>query len=227
MPGGGERTEERRRGEKGRRERQKHARERRIRRAAARLFGARGYAATTIGDIARGSRLAVGTIYNYFPSKPEIALALVRAETGEALCAGEEVLKRPPREPVEAVAALVDVYLGVISHIERDLWREIVAGAVTDPAGLGAAVFAEDVRLLGQLATLLEELRSRGSIDSAADPGRGAIAIYGVYLSWFMAYLASDSIGLDSVRANVRENIDVVMHGLLRPRLSATRRARS
>ena len=33
-------------------------------------------------------------------------------------------------------------------------------------------------------------LRSRGSIDAAADPGRGAIAIYGVYVSWFMAYLA-------------------------------------
>ncbi len=201
----------------GRREQQKEARRRRILAAAAHLFASRGYAATGIGDVARRARLAVGTLYNYFPSKPEIALAIVRAKTGEALREGEAVVKRPGRNPAAAVAALVDVYVDTFSHFERDLWREIVAGAMTDPAGLGVSFFAQDARLMQQLDALLRELRSRGALHSDAPTGRGAITLYGVYVSWFMAYLANDAIELETLRVRVCEGIGVVMHGLLHP----------
>ena len=94
---------------------------------------------------------------------------------------------------------------------------------MTDPAGLGAAFFAQDVRLLQQLAALLEKLLSRGALHPEAVPGSGAIALYGVYITWFMAYLSNDAIGLDTLRAQVREGIGVVMHGLLPPNLSGVR----
>ena len=116
-------------------------------------------APTGLSDIARRARLAVGTLYNYFPSKPEIALAIVRAKTGEALRDGEAVVKRPGRKPAAAVAALVDVYVDTFSHFERDLWREIVAGAMTDPGGLGVSFFAQDAKLMQQLDALLKELQ--------------------------------------------------------------------
>lgn len=209
----------------GRREQQKEARQRRILTAGTELFASRGYAATGIGDIARRARLAVGTVYNYFPSKPDIALAIVRAKTGEALSRGEEVVKRPDADPVTALAALLDLYVDTFSHFERDLWREVVAGSMTDPAGLGVAFFAQDARLMRQLDELLQELRSRGALDLDADTGRGAITLYGVYVSWFMAYLANDSIQLDTVRTQVRECIRVVVHGLLHP-APVARRAR-
>jgi len=209
----------------GRRDRQKEARRRRILAAAAHLFATRGYGATAIGDIARRARLAVGTLYNYFPSKPEIALAIVRAQTGEALTEGEAVVKRPAADPTETVAALVDLYVDTFAHFERDLWREIVAGALTDPAGLGVAFFAQDARLMQQLDALLQELRRRGSLDPAASTGHGAITLYGVYISWLMAYLANDAISLETLREQVREGIRIVMHGLL-DRTPPARRAR-
>ena len=201
----------------GRREQQKEARKRRILSAATQLFVTRGYANTGIGDIARRARLAAGTLYNYFPSKPEIALAVVRAKTGEALRDGEAIVKRPHADPVAAVAALVDVYVDTFSHFERALWREIVAGAMTDPAGLGVSFFAQDARLMQQLDALLQELRSRGALDPDANPGRAAITLYGVYITWFMAYLANDAIGLETLRVQVREGIGIVMHGVLHP----------
>lgn len=200
-----------------RREQQKEARKRRILSAASKLFAERGYAATGMGDIARRARLAVGTLYNYFPSKPDIAMAVVRAKTGEALSHGEAVVKRPGSDPAAAVAALLDVYLDTFSHFDRDLWRETIAGAMTDPAGLGASFFAQDARLMQQLHALLEELQGSGALAPDAPPGQGAITLYGVYISWFMAYLANDAIALEAVRAQVREGIGVVMRGLLHP----------
>jgi AcrR family transcriptional regulator len=201
----------------GRREQQKEARKRRILKAAGQLFTTRGYTETSIGDIARRARLAVGTLYNYFPSKPEIALAVVRVKTGDALAEGEALVKRTVLDPVAAVAALVDVYVETFSHFERDLWREVMAGAMTDPAGLGVAFFEQDARLMMQLDTLLQELQSRGTLDLNANPGRGAITLYSVYVSWFMAYLANDTISLETLREEVREGLRVVMHGLIHP----------
>lgn len=201
----------------GRRERQKETRRRRIIAAAGQLFATRGYAASSIGDIARRARLAVGTVYNYFPSKPDIVLAIVRAETGGILSAGETLVKRLEESPVEAVAGLLDLYVDLFADFDRELWRELVAAAMTDPSGLGQAFFAQDLRLIGQLDALLQELRGRGDLDPKADPGRGAVTLYGVYLSWFMAYLANDAIEVASLREQVRAGIAVVMHGLIHP----------
>lgn len=44
--------------------------------ASAGLFRERGFAETTIGDIAAASGVATGTVYIYFPSKDHILLAL-------------------------------------------------------------------------------------------------------------------------------------------------------
>ncbi len=201
----------------GRREKQKDARRRRILSAATHLFTKHGYAPTSIGDIARRARLATGTLYNYFPSKAEIAMAIVRTQTSEALGSGEAILKRPSADPGKAVAALLDVYLDTFAHFDRDLWREILAEAISDPAGMGKNFYAQDLRLIQQLDALLQELQAQGSLSSSAPPGQGAIAIYSIYTIWFMVYLAGDAIDLDTLRTQVRAGIGVVMNGLVHP----------
>lgn len=48
-----------------------------LREAALRLFAQRGYAATTIDDIARAARVTVGTVYRYFEDKAALLSALL------------------------------------------------------------------------------------------------------------------------------------------------------
>src|ERR1700722_9080587 len=78
----------------GRRELQKHARERRILSAARRLFDRKGYAKTSMEDVADRAGLAVGTLYNYFHSKDHLLLGIMRREADgllpRTLTAGEQ-----------------------------------------------------------------------------------------------------------------------------------------
>src|SRR5687767_461314 len=53
-----------------------HERRREILDAATALFQEKGYAETTIGEIAGSAGVAAGTVYLYFPSKDHILLAL-------------------------------------------------------------------------------------------------------------------------------------------------------
>ena len=64
----------------GLRDRQKLERERRIVRAVEKLFARKGYADVVMEDVAERAGLAVGTIYNYFPSKSALLLAIIRRE---------------------------------------------------------------------------------------------------------------------------------------------------
>ena len=79
----------------GLRDRQKQQRERRIVKAAEKLFARKGYAEVAMEDVAASAGLAVGTIYNYFPSKSALLLAIVRSETESLLARGREDPRRP------------------------------------------------------------------------------------------------------------------------------------
>lgn len=67
-----------------RRQRQANETRREILRAAFRLISERGYAATTLGDIAAAAGVSVPTVYASVGSKAKIALALVDFLTQEA-----------------------------------------------------------------------------------------------------------------------------------------------
>lgn len=61
-----------------RKERITREREKQILDAALAVFSERGYGVATIPDIAEKAGLAVGTIYNYYPSKRELFLAVIK-----------------------------------------------------------------------------------------------------------------------------------------------------
>ena len=199
----------------GRREQQKRSRSRRILRAAAQRFGARGYAGTTMEDVAADASLAVGTLYNYFGSKSELLMAILRRETDELLAAGRRVVEDPPEDPAEAIAAVIEAYLGVFAHHDRKLWRNLVAAAIAEPAGIGASAFHEDMRLVGQLASLLEALRARGVLGQHAEPGRAAIVLYSIYFTWFLVFLMAEEITVETLRDEIRRGTEIAMRGVL------------
>jgi len=207
----------------GRRERQKQQREARILRAAAVLFESRDYEATGMKDIARRARLAVGTLYNYFPSKVEIVLALVRRDADRGLEAGAEVVKSPPADPVEAVVVLLERELEPFARYDRALWREVTAEALREPR-VGEAFFATDARLVAQIAALLGELQARGDVRAGVDTTRSAYAVYAVFLMWFLAFLTNETVSVEAVHAEVRHGVGLVMNGLLAPRSSSPRK---
>lgn len=60
-----------------RKDREKEARRKVILEAATRIFSQKGFAATTMEDVADRAELSVGTLYLYFRSKEEIYLSMI------------------------------------------------------------------------------------------------------------------------------------------------------
>ena len=67
----------------GLRERKKQRTRQAIVEAATRLFAAHGYAETTLAEVAEEAEVALSTIFNYFPGKPDIVFAMMDASDRE------------------------------------------------------------------------------------------------------------------------------------------------
>lgn len=198
----------------GLRHRQKRERERRIVKAAERLFAKKGFAEVAMEDVAARAGLAVGTIYNYFPSKSALLLAIVRRESESLLTRGRKILDDPPDDPVAAATAFTEIFLEDFTREDRRLWRELFGAAIADPGVVGKRLFEGDAQLVSQLASLLEQYRGNGVLASDIEPLPAATVLYGVCFTWMTAYLMNDQISDEMVRKEIRRGTAIAMRGL-------------
>ncbi len=128
----------------GRRERTKAANRAAILAAARAVFAQSGYGAASVRDIVRGTELASGTFYNYFPDKESIFRALVlefAAEARRRVRAARLAADGPEafvRDAYRAYFALVAEDPGMAELMRRNtgavrqLFGDVAMPAVTD-----------------------------------------------------------------------------------------------
>jgi len=107
--------------QQGLRERKKAQQREHIADTAAALFAERGFDAVSMADVARAADVSDQTVYNYFPSKPD--LVLDRADEYRGLY-GRAVLNRSrDQSPADAIRPLlmsaIDFYLGEDPRLAR------------------------------------------------------------------------------------------------------------
>jgi AcrR family transcriptional regulator len=139
-----------------------------IRRAAVGEFLRKGYASTSVDDIAAAARVSKQTVYKYFGSKEQLFVAIVEATVGDVL---------------DELFARVDPRAGEFDDLEHDLivmgrrvlellmqpellaLRRLVTGEGSRFPQLGRAWWHHGpARLIGELAHLLRRLAERGDL---------------------------------------------------------------
>jgi len=131
--------------------------------AGVELFAEKGYEATTMTEIAQRAGAAIGSLYQFFPSKEALAEALFNryAERAAASFARVEELA-PGRTARELADLLIDYKLGL--RTDRDATIALsssVAGIVERRKPLGDA-------LRGRIASILRAANRALSEDEAA-----------------------------------------------------------
>ncbi len=106
----------------------KSATRQRILEASRKLFAAEGFAGATTRDIARAAGIAVGTLFNYFPTKEAVVQALVseaHAAAGEAF---ESERDNDGAEPLTLVEELFAYAAAVLRKLKP--FRKYVTAAI-------------------------------------------------------------------------------------------------
>jgi AcrR family transcriptional regulator len=151
--------------------------------AAVRLFAERGYAETSVDQIARAAGVAKGTFFVHFATKDAVVTELVRNQVRSARHARDRAIAKGGT-PIDALRATV-MALGAEVAADRELGRVVIAANILNPK-LGG--FAESV-FGGIVAEMMDDVRAaqRGNL---LDPAIEAETIAGTLLtSYFGAAL--------------------------------------
>lgn len=175
--------------------------ERTIRTVARRLFASKGLEGTSTRDIAAGAKIAAGTLFNYFPSKEALAVALV-ADIMEA------ARERAPaaQQGASFEEDLFSLIAGAVRSLEpaRAYFREVLETALSPMAAGSLAPEAERIRTghLEDVGTLI----SRHGLSGGA--GAASMHLYWALFLAILSYWAADkSPGQEDTRALIDQTV--------------------
>jgi len=201
----------------GLRERQKVKRRRDILDAAAGLFKRDGFSSASIEEIAGNAGLSAGTVYNYFPSKGDLLLALVALDGQEVRAAGAAIVEAPPADPVKAACRLLEVYVDhALVHLDKRLWRQMMANALAfADTPLGAGYRELDRKLAGQVGDLLSALQVKGRLARRVDCADAGQVLFFICNTLFMEFVADDAMPRARMKERMFRQVKLVFDGLL------------
>ena len=131
--------------------------------AGAELFAEKGYEATTMTEIAQRAGAAIGSLYQFFPSKEALAEALFNRYAERAAASFARVEELAPGRPARELAdLLIDYKLALRTDRDASIaLSSSVAGIVERRKPLGDA-------LRGRIASILRAANRALSEDEAA-----------------------------------------------------------
>jgi AcrR family transcriptional regulator len=189
--------------------------------AAARLFRERGYAETSLRDIAAVVGIKAGSIYYHFASKEEIATEVMNEGIRVVSDAVTGALTALPRsvKPPDRLRCAIDAHLSALLEASDFTSAHIrIYGYV--PAEVRKAAAKTRAGYDGVWKSLLDELASSGHIRPETDRTLLRLAILGT-LNWSLEWYDAEA---RSPREIAAVFFDIFARGALVPGRPGTRR---
>lgn len=181
----------------GLRERQKIDRSNRILDVARSRFQSEGYHAVTIESIAAEANLSAVTVYNYYGTKANLLLALVKESDERLIEQLRALTENPPDDIREAVADFGCIMRRhAMTYLTKRTWREIVAASIQQGGRqFGQTYEALDRVLIGIMAELIETYQQRGTLSHEIDAADFADTLFEMQNIRFFKFVADDDQG--------------------------------
>lgn len=185
----------------------------RILEAATRIFASKGFACSTVAEVAREAGVADGTIYLYFRNKDDLLIRLVEERISLLIERMSRALEEA-RSPLEKVATFIRSHLRMV-----EASPELAQVLIVEPRqseNLLVEHLAPALRsYLGLLGEILEEGIADGSIDPGLDSRAMRHALFGaldeVAYSWLRREKRFD------LQANAAQLAELFVRGLAAP----------
>jgi AcrR family transcriptional regulator len=181
--------------------------------AAIGLFRDNSFEKTRIEDIAAVADVSVATVYNYFSTKQQILVEIVKKSTEDGQPAVLAVAQEPPRNPVEAIIALIKADFGDVDHeADKKLWRELLASMTRDQENR-AQIEAVRAMFRDNLRQLLKLLVERGQLKAGTDIDALVDIAYAIYAYHFRQLVCLERMTTALTMKAIRRDLKTLLLG--------------
>lgn len=199
----------------GLRDRQRLRRHRTIVFAAADLFSAKGFAETTMEDIAALAEVSPPTIYNYFRSKSDILLGLLEISKDMMDEALDKIINEADGDPIDVICEFVRIDLqGGYDYRQKNVWRLISAAALEAQDTRRSEYIDAQSIFTRKLERLVKKMQSRGHVSTSIDIITAAQLINAITRDCFRMYLIVDEMSYDQMHTRLRRQVELLWRGM-------------
>jgi TetR/AcrR family fatty acid metabolism transcriptional regulator len=185
-----------------------------IAKVSTQLFADKGYANTTIEQIARESGYAVGTIYLYYDSKEEI-LATILTEFVEQFVDNNLEQIDAIADPVERFRTVVKFYLKTTEENPERSW--VLATELRKVIRADSSMYkGEMLKLLSPLSESLKKLQEGGFLKANVDLEQYTLMIHGA-IETLTLFWNTDKDAF-SLTDKFKEVSDMILFGVASPK---------
>ncbi|MBS3767674.1 MAG: TetR/AcrR family transcriptional regulator [Candidatus Cloacimonetes bacterium] len=194
----------------------KQERRQRIFSNAVYLLKKKGFTNTSMLDIAEKSNLAVGTLYNYYPSKNDLIIAIFNRENQKFLRKINNKLKNLLQSDKNARSIILEVVLQFFNDLiflSKKNMREIMTALFSSEDYLQKGM-EEDLRLISLIEQCLENLKTKNKIKKNIDTNLTAEIIYGIVFEQFIMYCMIPELKKRELRKRLHQQIKILFYGI-------------
>jgi AcrR family transcriptional regulator len=175
---------------------------------ATQLFRERSFNSTRMEDIAAAAEAGVTTVYNYFPNKHALLVAIIANQVSLAQVEVGRVLDDLPENPEDAFVSMITADYGNMDRVEdKRLWRELLA-VMLFTTGEHVEIEQERNRFKVSLKHAIKTYIAWGQLERSLDIEALINVIYAIYAFHFRSLACSDMARtidtLNLVRRDIR-----------------------
>ena len=199
----------------GLREKKKSERKDRIFSAAVELFNEKGFSKTSMQDIADKADLAVGTLYNYFPSKNDLLLDIMQ-EKMELTITGDDALfnvNLQNHNAKDIIKSLLKKIFSIPLLVNKESMKEIFIATLSSDVHMQKGMIL-DIELMKAFQGLLERLQKNNMINPEMNSHNATKIFYSIILVQMMMYLFNPEFDNEKPFENTDEIIDLIFQGV-------------
>ena len=200
----------------GLREKKKSERKDRIFSTAVDLFNEKGFSKTSMQDIANNANLAVGTLYNYFPSKNYLLLDIMHEEIEITITETNTLfndVNLQNKSAKEIIRSLVKKIFSIPLLVNKESLKEIFIATFSTNIDIKKGMIL-DLEPMKAFQYLLERLQKANMIDPAMNTFNATKIFYSIMMAQMMMYLFEPEMDKEKLFENIDEMIDLAFQGM-------------
>ncbi|WP_166433969.1 TetR/AcrR family transcriptional regulator [Roseovarius spongiae] len=196
----------------GLRKQQKLDRSKRILEVARTRFQNEGYDAVTIESIAAEAELSAVTIYNYFGTKANLLLELVKESDVRLIEQLRALTDDLPDEMIDAVAQFGRIMRHhAMTYLAKRTWREVLAASILQGGTQFGTTYRElDAALVVVMTKLVLSYQRRGALCRKIDARALADTLYEMQNIRFFLFISDDNQDEDEADMRFRRDLGVI-----------------
>lgn len=203
------------------RKRQKLDRSNRILEVARTRFQNEGYHGVTIESIAAEAGLSAVTIYNYYETKANLLLALVRESDVRLISQLSEFTHDLPEDIKDAVAEFGQIMRGhAMTYLAKSTWREVLAASILEGGKqFGTTYRRLDQALIDIMSILVKAYQRRGTLTRDIDADTLADTLFEMQNIRFFLFISDDTQSEEDADLRFRRDIFLIFADKFKPNL--------